>query len=182
METKWTCWLGRWIFINKMNLGVRTVKNMENFVYSNSLLHLNVLDHVLIMSEVWVVLIIKLPMTLSRLIFRSYLIIFTFRLFLVVGSCLTKFLDWLGFQMLLWRRFLSPVRSLGVQAFSWAAGKLENNRIGLPTSPSSSDVQNRVLQAAAKHESQPSETEVVHVRRIRNILSLLTSWKTNSVC
>jgi hypothetical protein len=49
---------------------------------------------------------------------------------------------------------------LGVQAFSWAAGKLENNRIGLPTSPSSSDVQNRVLQAAAKHESQPSETEV----------------------
>ena len=61
--------------------------------------------------------------------------------------------------MLIWRRLLSPVR-LGVQAFSWAAGKLENNRIGLPTSPSSSDVQNRVLQAAAKHESQPSETEV----------------------
>ncbi|RQP03716.2 hypothetical protein POPTR_019G097901v4 [Populus trichocarpa] len=55
--------------------------------------------------------------------------------------------------------FLSPVR-LGVQAFSWAAGKLENNRIGLPTSPSSSDVQNRVLQAAAKHESQTSKTEV----------------------
>jgi len=54
---------------------------------------------------------------------------------------------------------LSPVR-LGVQAFSWAARKLENNRIGLPTSRSSSDVQNRVLQAAAKHESQPSETEV----------------------
>jgi hypothetical protein len=54
---------------------------------------------------------------------------------------------------------LSPVR-LGVEAFSWAAGKLENNRIGFPTSPSSSDVQNRVLQAAAKHESQPSETEV----------------------
>ncbi|KAI5555609.1 hypothetical protein BDE02_19G094200 [Populus trichocarpa] len=45
------------------------------------------------------------------------------------------------------RHLLSPVR-LGVQAFSWAAGKLENNRIGLPTSPSSSDVQNRVLQAA----------------------------------
>ncbi|KAJ6951998.1 hypothetical protein NC653_041230 [Populus alba x Populus x berolinensis] len=41
-----------------------------------------------------------------------------------------------------------------------AAGKLENNRIGLPTSPSSSDVQNWVLQAAAKRESQPSETEV----------------------
>jgi hypothetical protein len=53
---------------------------------------------------------------------------------------------------------LSPVR-LGVQSFSWAAGKLENNRIGLPTSPSSLDVQNRVLQAAAKQESQPSETE-----------------------
>ena len=99
---------------NKMNLGVRTVKGIENFVYSNSLLHLNVfdnvLDHVLIMSEVWVVLITKLPMTLSRLIFRIYLIIFTFRFFSIVGSCLTKFLDcwdldWLGFQMLLWRRF-----------------------------------------------------------------------------
>ncbi|KAG6737157.1 hypothetical protein POTOM_059807 [Populus tomentosa] len=42
------------------------------------------------------------------------------------------------------RCFLSLVR-LGVQAFSWAAGKLVNNRIGLPTSPSSSDVQNHVL-------------------------------------
>ncbi|KAL9342551.1 hypothetical protein Peur_065876 [Populus x canadensis] len=57
------------------------------------------------------------------------------------------------------RLLLSPVR-VGAQAFSWATGKLENNRLGLPTSPSSSDVQNRVLQAAAKHESQPSETGV----------------------
>ncbi|XP_065860798.1 calcium sensing receptor, chloroplastic [Euphorbia lathyris] len=54
---------------------------------------------------------------------------------------------------------LLPVR-IGAQAFSWTAGKLESNGIGLPTSPSSSDVQNRVLQAAAKHESQPSETGV----------------------
>jgi len=61
--------------------------------------------------------------------------------------------------MFLWRLLLSPVR-VGAQAFSWATGKLENNRLGLPTSPSSSDVQNRVLQAAAKHESQPSETGV----------------------
>ncbi|KAJ6975785.1 hypothetical protein NC653_031577 [Populus alba x Populus x berolinensis] len=57
------------------------------------------------------------------------------------------------------RLLLSPVR-VGAQAFSWATGKLENNRLGLPTSPSSTDVQNRVLQAAAKHESQPSETGV----------------------
>ncbi|KAI4344955.1 hypothetical protein L6164_012129 [Bauhinia variegata] len=56
------------------------------------------------------------------------------------------------------RLLLAPIR-LGAQAFSWAAGKLESNGIGLPTSPSSSDVQNRVLQAAAKHESQPSDTE-----------------------
>ncbi|KAJ8755192.1 hypothetical protein K2173_018990 [Erythroxylum novogranatense] len=56
------------------------------------------------------------------------------------------------------RWLLAPVR-LGAQAFSWAAGKLETNRLGLPTSPSSSDVQNRVLQAAAKHESQPSDVE-----------------------
>ncbi|XP_030937700.1 uncharacterized protein LOC115962954 [Quercus lobata] len=56
------------------------------------------------------------------------------------------------------RLLLAPVR-VGAQAFSWAAGKLETNRIGLPTSPSSLDVQNRVLQAAAKHGSQPSDTE-----------------------
>ncbi|XP_058787146.1 calcium sensing receptor, chloroplastic [Vicia villosa] len=56
------------------------------------------------------------------------------------------------------RLLLAPVK-LGGQAFSWAAGKLESNGIGLPTSPSSLDVQNRVLQAAAKHESQPSDTE-----------------------
>ncbi|XP_061369146.1 calcium sensing receptor, chloroplastic [Gastrolobium bilobum] len=57
------------------------------------------------------------------------------------------------------RLLLAPVK-LGAQAFSWAAGKLESNRIGLPTSPSSLDVQSRVLQAAAKHESQPSDSEV----------------------
>ncbi|KAJ7980631.1 Calcium sensing receptor, chloroplastic [Quillaja saponaria] len=56
------------------------------------------------------------------------------------------------------RLLLAPVR-LGAQAFSWAAGRLESNRLGLPTSPSSSDVQSRVLQAAAKHESQPSDSQ-----------------------
>ncbi|KAL2332604.1 hypothetical protein Fmac_013817 [Flemingia macrophylla] len=56
------------------------------------------------------------------------------------------------------RLLLTPIR-LGAQAFSWAAGKLESNGLGLPTSPSSLDVQNRVLQAAAKHESQPSDSE-----------------------
>ncbi|XP_030492077.2 uncharacterized protein LOC115708047 [Cannabis sativa] len=55
---------------------------------------------------------------------------------------------------------LAPVR-LGSQAFTWAAEKLETNGIGLPTSPSSSAVQNRVLQAAAKHESKPSDAEGV---------------------
>lgn len=54
------------------------------------------------------------------------------------------------------RLLLTPV-SLGAQALSWAAGKLEPNRIGLPTSPSSKAVQDRVLKAAAKHESQPSD-------------------------
>lgn len=56
------------------------------------------------------------------------------------------------------RLLLAPVK-LGAQAFSWAAGKVEPNKIGLPTSPSSTAVQSRVLQAAAKHESQPSDTE-----------------------
>ncbi|KAK8973365.1 hypothetical protein V6N11_069235 [Hibiscus sabdariffa] len=56
------------------------------------------------------------------------------------------------------RLLLAPVR-FGAQAFSWVSGKLETNGIGLPTSPSSSDVQSRVLQAAAKHESKPSDPE-----------------------
>lgn len=55
------------------------------------------------------------------------------------------------------RSLLAPV-ALGGQAISWAAGKLETNRNGLPTSPSSSDVQSRVMQAAAKLESQPPDT------------------------
>lgn len=56
------------------------------------------------------------------------------------------------------RLLLTPVK-LGAQAISWAAGKVEPNKIGLPTSPSSTAVQSRVLQAAAKHESQPSDSE-----------------------
>lgn len=64
-------------------------------------------------------------------------------------------------------RFLLAPVSLGGQAISWAAGKLETNRIGLPTSPSSSDVQSRVLQAAAKLESQPPEsTETQDLPRV----------------
>ncbi|KAK4343863.1 hypothetical protein RND71_036957 [Anisodus tanguticus] len=49
-----------------------------------------------------------------------------------------------------------------VCAMTWAVGKLETNRNrnGLPTSPSSTDVQSRVLQAAAKHESQPDNEEI----------------------
>lgn len=56
-------------------------------------------------------------------------------------------------------RFLLTPARLGGQAISWVAGKLETNRNGLPTSPSSSDVQSRVLQAVAKHESGPEETQ-----------------------
>lgn len=47
---------------------------------------------------------------------------------------------------------------LGAQAFSWAATRLEPNKFGLPTSPSSTAVRDRVVKAAAKHESQPSDT------------------------
>ncbi|KAJ8551423.1 hypothetical protein K7X08_021438 [Anisodus acutangulus] len=59
------------------------------------------------------------------------------------------------------RQLLAPV-SVGGQAMTWAVGKLEtnHNRNGLPTSPSSTDVQSRVLQAAAKHESQPDNEEI----------------------
>ncbi|KAF3495919.1 hypothetical protein DY000_02056650 [Brassica cretica] len=53
------------------------------------------------------------------------------------------------------RMLFAPVKR-GAQDFSWAAGQLETNGVGLPTSPSSSDVRSRVLQAAAKPESQPS--------------------------
>ncbi|XP_062207756.1 uncharacterized protein LOC133909371 isoform X2 [Phragmites australis] len=51
---------------------------------------------------------------------------------------------------------LSPVR-VGAEAFSWAAKKIEPNKVGLPTSPSTTAVKDRVLQAAAKHESEPSD-------------------------
>ncbi|VAH82835.1 unnamed protein product [Triticum turgidum subsp. durum] len=53
---------------------------------------------------------------------------------------------------------LSPVR-VGAEAFSWAAKKLEPNKIGLATSPSTTAVQDRVLKAAAMHESKPSDAE-----------------------
>ncbi|KAK3166221.1 hypothetical protein QOZ80_1AG0042990 [Eleusine coracana subsp. coracana] len=53
---------------------------------------------------------------------------------------------------------LSPVK-VGAQAVTWAAKKIEPNKVGLPTSPSTTAVKDRVLQAAAKHESQPSDTE-----------------------
>ncbi|EPS65116.1 hypothetical protein M569_09660, partial [Genlisea aurea] len=54
------------------------------------------------------------------------------------------------------RLLLEPVR-IGVEAISRTS---EVGRNGLPTSPpSSSDVQARVLQAAAKHESQPEEED-----------------------
>ncbi|KAF3329416.1 Calcium sensing receptor [Carex littledalei] len=56
------------------------------------------------------------------------------------------------------RLLLAPVR-LSAQAISWVSGRLEPNKIGLPTSPSTSAVQDRVLQAAAKHESQPIESD-----------------------
>ncbi|XP_047053312.1 uncharacterized protein LOC124659490 [Lolium rigidum] len=52
----------------------------------------------------------------------------------------------------------SPVR-VGAEALSWAAKKLEPSKIGLATSPSTTAVQDRVLQAAAKHESKPSDAE-----------------------
>ncbi|KAL9240697.1 hypothetical protein vseg_014885 [Gypsophila vaccaria] len=56
------------------------------------------------------------------------------------------------------RSLLSPV-TMGAQALAWATGKVDTNGNGLPVSPSSSDVQSRVLQAAAKHESQPFEAQ-----------------------
>ncbi|KAH9726875.1 Rhodanese domain-containing protein [Citrus sinensis] len=69
------------------------------------------------------------------------------------------------------RLLLAPVR-IGARAFSWAAGKLETNRPGLPTSPSSVDVQNRVLQAAAKHESQPADTEGIQDPSSESVASM----------
>ncbi|XP_042443453.1 uncharacterized protein LOC122028676 [Zingiber officinale] len=56
------------------------------------------------------------------------------------------------------RLLLSPLQ-LGAQAFSRTASMLEPKKIGLPLSPSSTAVRDRVVQAAAKHESQPSDTD-----------------------
>ncbi|XP_020583468.1 LOW QUALITY PROTEIN: uncharacterized protein LOC110026729 [Phalaenopsis equestris] len=53
---------------------------------------------------------------------------------------------------------LAPV-TLGATTISWVTRKLEPKMIGLPTSPSSTAVQDRVLQAAARHESQPADAE-----------------------
>ncbi|GAY64546.1 hypothetical protein CUMW_234370 [Citrus unshiu] len=77
--------------------------------------------------------------------------------------------QFLGFGVV--RLLLAPVR-IGARAFSWAAGKLETNRPGLPTSPSSVDVQNRVLQAAAKHESQPADTEGIQDPSSESVASM----------
>ena len=52
---------------------------------------------------------------------------------------------------------------VGAQTVSWADGKFEQNKIGLPISPSSTAVQDRVLKAAAKHESQPSDADDTQV-------------------
>ncbi|XP_074562063.1 uncharacterized protein LOC141818474 [Curcuma longa] len=56
------------------------------------------------------------------------------------------------------RLLLSPLQ-LGAQALSQTASMLEPKKIGLPLSPSSTAVRDRVVQAAAKHESQPSDTD-----------------------
>lgn len=42
---------------------------------------------------------------------------------------------------------------------AWTAEKLEPSKIALPTTPSSTEVQDRVMQAVAKHESQPSDQD-----------------------
>ncbi|KAK8954109.1 hypothetical protein KSP39_PZI002701 [Platanthera zijinensis] len=57
------------------------------------------------------------------------------------------------------RLLLAPV-TLGANAIYWVTGKLEPKIIRLPTAPSSTAVQDRVLQAAAKHESQPSDPDL----------------------
>ncbi|KAG0488222.1 hypothetical protein HPP92_006777 [Vanilla planifolia] len=56
------------------------------------------------------------------------------------------------------RLLLAPV-TFGAKAITWVTGKFEPNRIRLPIAPSSTAVQDRVLQAAAKHESQPAEAK-----------------------
>ncbi|KAJ3678176.1 hypothetical protein LUZ60_001979 [Juncus effusus] len=55
------------------------------------------------------------------------------------------------------RLLIVPVK-LGAQAISYVSSKLEPNKMGLATSPSTSAVQDRVLKAAAKHESQPTDS------------------------
>lgn len=54
------------------------------------------------------------------------------------------------------RLLLRPF-ALATQGMVWAAGALEPSKLQLATSPSTSAVQDRVLQAAAKHGPLPSE-------------------------
>lgn len=52
---------------------------------------------------------------------------------------------------------------------SRAAGGSEPTKLGLPTSPSSTAVQDRVMQAAAKHESQPSDAEEAQIPPVESV-------------
>lgn len=56
------------------------------------------------------------------------------------------------------RALFNPFQSAS-QGILWFAGQMEPNKLKLATSPSTTAVQNRVLQAAAKHGSLPSELE-----------------------
>lgn len=56
------------------------------------------------------------------------------------------------------RALFSPFHS-ATQGILWIAGQMEPNKLKLATSPSTTAVQNRVLQAAAKHGSLPSDIE-----------------------
>lgn len=58
-------------------------------------------------------------------------------------------------------KLLQKPFSLVIQAIVWLGGLLEPKKLQLATSPLSSNVQGRVIQAAAKHGSNPSELELV---------------------
>lgn len=58
-------------------------------------------------------------------------------------------------------RYLFNSFGSATQGILWFAGQMEPNKLKLATSPSTTAVQNRVLQAAAKHGSLPSELEQI---------------------
>ena len=68
----------------------------------------------------------------------------------------------------MYRILLRPFRFVG-EKILWAVGQVEPSTLQLATSPSTSAMQDRVLQAAAKHGPLASESEPEQTEEVKNL-------------